>query len=870
MGALTVNVEGAVAFGALHPQWYIFPGSLEPDGEGGFIKRPLGKWTRDATLGSDEQGIREVWSRLVGDGTAVVCVACDPSGIWVLDDDRDIAPETGWPALLASLNTLVLRSSTKGRPHYVFKVGEDGQRPKEGRWIGGDVKSSGIIFISEYEPIKDLEPTEAPTELVEKLGASMVSSGSTGRIAASSEEMWEWISSFTEDDLVLGGEGPDRFLGVVVDQFRKAVDSGEHRRQACRSAVWAAAKEAASGFYTPIDAYLAIRGVYQEMRELSHGSKGWTADRERDYDLMWAGVVSAIISGDMDDAIAANLDAVGAVSDDEILDLLELWSAISDGDDNDENVDDEEEDPVKVMIEVGGQSGGGDEPPVRAWAAPGEDPDPIDPNYRWDCPEGVHPLASKPGERPVMAADSPVWDTIHGKLAKALSSGAAEVSDIAVLAASLVHAGTHLAGRATHYIGGDAHNSILWGALVGRSAAARKSMSLSMMQGVYFGFPGEPGVSSDPRLWEQWLPRKLSGFNSGEVLIDSFLAPTLVTGDDDEDADSAYYFNPRAVAVESELDRLWTVAGRDGSVLAVVLCNAWDGSTMSVRSRGSGVVEVVAGQYALGVLGAATETRAIAAVSRNDGQMVYSGLANRYLWFLLPDETMDLPMSDGSLPWGAIYDYRDALGLREVRSSEIPIWGDDIGLTADAKELWVSVYPWLKRGSKQANGALAREALSRAEAQVRRMALLFSLSRKGGEAAVNLHDMQCALSVWEYCRASIRFMLAPERAVEMGDRNDGSVQRSVWSLLEDFAHPGWGTVSEIAEAVKKDRGSINHIVKKMVADGLLVEGVSSSGRRGKPPRVIALTKRRDSGTLAHHSEGTRSGAGIDLSSVRWL
>lgn len=865
MGALTVNAEGAVAFGALHPQWYIFPGSLEPDGEGGFIKRPLGKWTRDATLGSDSEGIREVWTRLVGTGTAVVCVACDPSGIWVLDDDRDIAPETGWPDLLASLNTLILRSSTKARPHYVFKVGEEGQRPKEGRWLGGDVKSSGIIFISEYAPIKDLEPTEAPTELIEKLGASMVASGSTGRIAASSEEMWEWISSFTKDDLVISGEGPERFLGVVLDQFRKAVDSGEHRRQACRSAVWAAAKEAASGFYLPIDAYLEIRGVYQSMREASHGSKGWTQDRERDYDLMWAGVISAIISGDMDEAIAANLDAVGAVSDDEILDLLERWSAISDDEDADEE-------PVKVMIpEAHGGSGDDGEPPVRAWELPNDEPEPVHPSYRWDCPEGVHPLASKPGERPVMAEDSPVWDTVHGKLAKALSKGAAEVSDIAVLAASMVHAGTHLSGRATHYIGGDAHNPILWGALVGRSAAARKSMSLSMMNGVYFGFPGEPGVSSDPRLWEQWLPRKVSGFNSGEVLIDSFMKPTLITGDDDdEDTDDAFYFNPRAVAVESELDRLWTVAGRDGSVLAVILCNAWDGSTMSVRSRGSGVVEIAAGQYALGVLGAATETRAIAAVSRNDGQMVYSGLANRYLWFLLPDETMDLPMSDGSLPWGAIYDYRDALGLRDVRSSEIPVWGDDIGLTPDAKDLWVSVYPWLKRGSKQAEGALAKESLSRAEAQVRRMALMFSLSRTDGAKAVNLHDMQCALSVWEYCRASVRYMLAPERSVGFGDRFDGGIQRSVWSLLDDYSHAGWGTVTEIAESVKKDRGSINYIVKKMVADGLLVEGVASSGRRGKPPRVIALTKRRDGGTLAHESEGTRSSAGIKLDTVRWL
>lgn len=929
MGALTVDTEGAVAFGLEHPNWYIFPGALVPDGEGGFMKRPLGRWTRDATKGDDADGIREVWTRLVGKGKAVVCVACAPSGIWVLDDDRDLDPETGWPEMLESVATLTLRSCTKGRPHYFFRAAADGTVPHEGKWAGGDVKSSGIVFIGEGEPIHDLPITVAPQELLDKLAASMKKGGGAGREAASSEEMWDWITSIGDADIVLHGEGPERFLNVVLQRLRDQVDEGDHRRQACRNAVWAAAKESAAGFYKPDDAYREIREVYRELREETPtGHKGWSKERARDYDLMWAGVIAAILAGDLDDEIAANLEAIDTDDDDEeVLELLGVWTAAN------------PDAPVKAMgsmpeeSELGGEpegsgevaisdsepgeapdrtgvresapdgvdwtaaiadseasdaggapsadpetesadgSGGDDEPP-RAWAGPEPEPEePADPHRAWASPAEVPSLASADNERPVFPADSPVWDTVHGKLAKALSTGAAEVSDVAILAASLTYAGVHLAGRGTHYFGADAHNPVVWSTLVGRSAAARKSMSLSMMNGVFYGFPEEPGTSSDPKLWEMWLPRKVGGFNSGEVLIDSFVAPEPVTAsdpdEDEDDEEDELYFNPRAIAVESELDRLWTAAGRDGSVLSVILCNAWDGSTMSVRSRGSGVVEIGGGNYVLGLLGAATESRAIAAVARNEGQMAFSGLANRSLWWLLPDETADIPMSDGSLPWGDIYDYRDALELRVVRSAGVPVWGKDPGMTDDAIDLWNTVYPWLKRGSKRADGELAREALSRAEAQVRRLALNFALSRASGTKAVDLHDMQCALAIWEYCRASIRFMLAPERALEAPGRFDADVRKAIWSLLSDPTHPGWGSIAEISDETRKDRGTVNHHVKRMMEDGLLVEGVSITGKRGKPPRVVALRKRYATGKLGARSEGKGAKSGLELHTVTW-
>lgn len=921
MPALTVDVEGAVAFGQEHPDWYIFPGQLLPDGEGGFFKRPIGKWTKNATRGGDADAVRQMWTDLVGPSAkAIVCVACAPSEIWVLDDDRDLPPESGWPEMLDSLATLTLRSCTKGRPHYFFRADADGYVPKEGKWAGGDVKSSGIVFIGAGEPIQDLPAVPAPRALLEMLGSSMKKGGGAGREAVSSEEMWEWLMSFEDEELVLHGSGPEMFLETVLQRLRDDVDGGDHRRQACLRAVYAAAKEAAAGFYKPDEAYREIRAVYQELRD-HDGS--WSKERELDYDLMWSGVIAAVQAGDLDDEIESNREQVATETDDEMTELMESWtavgpvkamdpdeisgealdtsspssSAISDSTDDLNTssvatepelgvdwgaISDSEPEPVpdgsgtsSESTEPSTSGGSGDDEPPRAWGEPEPEPEePADPNTLWAAPSSVPPLASTDGERPRFDPKSPVWDTVHGRLARALADGAAEVSDVAILASSLVWAGTHLAGRGTHYIGADAHNPVVWGALVGRSAAARKSMSLSMMQGVYYGFPGEPGTAMDPRLWEPWLPRKVSGFNSGEVLIDSFIPPTPTgpashVDDDDDEEDDEPYHNPRAVAVESELDRLWTAAGREGSVLSVVLCNAWDGSTMSIRSRGAGTVEIGGGNYVLGVLGAATESRAMGAVSRGDGQMAFSGLANRYLWWLLPDETPDLPMSDATLPWSEIYDYRDALELRVPRSAPVPIWGDDPGLTPDAEELWRSVYPWVKRGSKAAEGELARESLSRAEAQVRRLALNFALCRKSGTKAVDVDDMTCALAIWEYCRSSVRWMLAPERTMDAPGKFDNEVRRAMFSMLSDRSHAGWGPLTNLSEELRKDRGTISHHVKRMVEEGLLIEGSAVTGRRGKPPRVVALRKRWAEGTLSARSEGKGSKAGIELASVIW-
>jgi hypothetical protein len=75
--------------------------------------------------------------------------------------------------------------------------------------------------------------------------------------------------------------------------------------------------------------------------------------------------------------------------------------------------------------------------------------------------------------------------------------------------------------------------------------------------------------------------------------------------------------------------------------------------------------------------------------------------------------------------------------------------------TPEADRLWESVYPELTtpRGSE-----LVAAVVSRGEAQVLRLGLLFALA--AGRAEVTADDLAAAVDLWRYCRASAETIFA--------------------------------------------------------------------------------------------------------------
>jgi hypothetical protein len=858
--ALEVDAEGAVQWAHEHPGWYVFPGRLIPDPSGEtWQKKPLVRWTEKASTNPDD--IRAMWNDPKVGGTAVMCVACAPSGIWVLDQDSELpAGELGdqWRTILeavqVSRGTLVLRSCTKGRPHFVFKQGAD--FVNEGRWLAGDVKAIGIIFISEANPIVDAPVNIAPRALLEKLKTGGRPKGSHGRIASSREEMWDWLSSTPDlDDLVIDPGSGERFLDAILKKLAEKIDDGMHRRQATLDAVFQAAIEAEAGCYPAETAYLAIRDAYREHREArgEHGEKGWTHSRLADYDLMWQSLVPSIRAGDHDDKIHATrteaIDRYGiwAESDDDVESLIGGVVAATAA--ADVETSEPPSTPVSApAVETPAATGPtSTSPGVGETVAPPAAPATVDPDD-WGTPtaEPELPPLVHYGPEPVMD-EAAFWGP-HGDLVDALR-GRTESADVGVLGALIAYSGAALAGSAHFQVGVDVHGPNTYVLNIGASSAARKSSGLSLVEhGVYF----DPAHLGTPAAL--FLPRKVSGIASGERLIHVW---TPAKEDDGSGGKIEVWPERRVIMVEQEASIVWKRARRDGAVLSDIFCKAWDQSDLATHSITSGSVSLPAERHLMAFIGCSTVHVAVAAAKAGDGADAKSGFANRFLWLYLPDSRIDLPFG-ADLPTAAVKRYQDQLGLFDGTLGRIGDtgFGPRAEFDKDARELWASVYGSIKRDKGTAG--FIESMLSRGESHVLRLALNYWLVAGGDPAAVGVPALEAAIAVWNYAKASVEYIFG-----------DSTGDKDADNLVAELAvRGGWATMEELRADLNKN--SLAGLIKAGVVAGVMCEGQVKRMGPGRPMKAVCLRAWRDEKLLAPTSVGIGRGRGLPLEAVTWL
>jgi hypothetical protein len=92
-----------------------------------------------------------------------------------------------------------------------------------------------------------------------------------------------------------------------------------------------------------------------------------------------------------------------------------------------------------------------------------------------------------------------------------------------------------------------------------------------------------------------------------------------------------------------------------------------------------------------------------------------------------------------------------------------------VTMTAVARELWTAVYPELSQGAPGLFGA----ATARAEAQTRRLAMLFALLDE--KSQVDVPHLKAALAVWRGCAASARYVFGSS----LGDPIADEILRAV-------------------------------------------------------------------------------------------
>lgn len=847
--ALELTADQAVAWAEKHPSWFIFPARVvaRDDEPGSWSKHPLVKWRGAAVSFSTSGGdaIRQLWRSKVGSGSAALAVACDPSGIWVLDEDHTVPEDSPWfdvlGAVVVSRLTLVLRSCTKSKHHYVFAQPADSNHLiGEGKWDYGEVKASGYVIISKLDPFVNTTPKPAPKSLVDMLKLS-TKKGKGGFSMTTTEGMWEWLTDANEHETILSLSAGRIFLDGVINKLNDKVDRGEHRRMATLEAVFSACLESASGFYSPMDAYQTLRDAYMRLRD-NDGS--WNDQRAQDYDNMWGSLIPAFQAGLFDSEINENRTRVGddISSEDvsELRDVVTAWATGADGfivDDGSrpvgttKNIEYISDIPIEVVIDVA------------------EKPSIITITDRaWPEPDLVEPPANV--AKTLKLGDDAYWGPYGDFLAA--KRGKTEASEAGMLAALLGMTGAVLGGRVNVQCGDYTHGPNVFSLVIGRSSVARKSMTLGIIRNLVFGDSGNvqqmltQELGNTPNaaiqaseLANEW-PRRTGGIASGEMVVRSWQPFT-------HKEEGFSYQNPRVVIYENEMGSLWKKAHRDGSTLSDVINDLWDGNELAAHAITSGSTVVPKGRHICSIIGASTVSETRRLCTRGDAA---SGFGNRFLWFWLPDGDEDIPfpaptprpvvakfrtaLLDAVDRWpsvgGGIWspDTRYAYGSNDINQGVPTKPFPTISWDREAVDLYSSVYPRLKR-EKGPVDSVVQDLRGRAEAQVLRLALNYQLITGG--KTLSSQAMRSALAVWRYCEDSV---------VEIFGDMSGSIDSD--NLAAHLRSVGGYST---AESLKRDwhRGpGLAKLLDDALMNRTIREGTITSSRRGPPPKVYGLMK----------------------------
>lgn len=325
---------------------------------------------------------------------------------------------------------------------------------------------------------------------------------------------------------------------------------------------------------------------------------------------------------------------------------------------------------------------------------------------------------------------------LHGPIGDYVRAAApyTEADPAAVLVSTLVAFGV-AAGRGPHVVAGnDRHPPALYVAVVGDTSRAAKGTSRAVARPVIER--ADPDIAS----------RTLGGFGSGEALVDAVRDPM-----DEEDTDAP--LDTRALIFESELGRVLSTIGRQGSILGSLLRTGWDGQRLEVRTRGRGAV--VATRYHLGALAHITAEELRTALTSTE---IYGGTGNRFLWAcarrsrLLPDGG-NVPEDVIDKAAGILADALDRTGTREMHR------------TPAATDLWHSIYRDLADDDP---GGLVGALTARAAPQCLRLSLVYALA--DGSSAIDIEHVQAAYALWNYSRASVAWVFGDRTGDEVADK----------------------------------------------------------------------------------------------------
>lgn len=286
---------------------------------------------------------------------------------------------------------------------------------------------------------------------------------------------------------------------------------------------------------------------------------------------------------------------------------------------------------------------------------------------------------------------------------------------------------------------GARHYPNLFTLLVGATASARKGTAWARVRGVLDGVDSEFLRSN-----------VLTALTTGEGLIYEVRDPVTrqepvrengrVVGHDTVQADPGVT-DKRLLVQLSEFASVLEVMKRDGNPLSPVVREAWDYGNLRTAAKTSPVRATGAHVAIVGHITAEELERKL------DRTEAASGFVNRFLLVCVRRSKL--------LPDGSAFDPLFLAPNQQMIAKAVMFAQTAGRLERDreARDYWRSIYA----GLTEPRPGLLGAALSRAEAQVLRLSLVYALLDL--TPVVALPHLQAALAFWRYCEASACYIL---------------------------------------------------------------------------------------------------------------
>jgi hypothetical protein len=401
---------------------------------------------------------------------------------------------------------------------------------------------------------------------------------------------------------------------------------------------------------------------------------------------------------------------------------------------------------------------------------------------------------------------------MHGPLGEIVAALApqTEADPVGILASLLTGCGNMLGRTPTLQIAGSQHHPRFFALMIGPTAS-RKGTAQDVADAV---------LECVSPQWRR--ERRATGLSSGEGLIAAVRDQVLgrepiregrhkvITGYQDVVLDPGVE-DKRLLVVEEEFARPLRAMQREGNTLSETLRAVWDGKPLGTLTKEARR----ATEHHISVVAHITPVDLRKYLGSAD---LANGMANRFLFFAV--RRTQLLSRAAALDAGQVSYLGGLLAgiIEDARRRE----GWLLDFDERAYALWDKAYPWLSRQREGVLGGI----LSRAESQVRRLALLYAALDLAD--AIGIEHLRAALAVWRYCEATVTCFF--------GAGTGDPVQDAILGLLAERAR----SQTEISNHFSRKVENLAATLELMEEDGLI--RLTQVPTRGRSRNVWMLVR----------------------------